>query len=180
MKYNIGDEIYCRDTRDSKNLDAFRTYIVTDVNQYKNIQVKEADTGKTLEHYYKPERFRLNDQECYQQEIPKTRIGLEKQYKTRSGYEVKLFAISDDEEYPVIGQYKYKGKWSNETWTKEGKIFSNDVDDEFDLVEQKPKEYWFVPDSIHINTIVNQVTLEDYEYSFDDILRLAEEIKSLK
>lgn len=171
----IGDLVYCRNTRDSKNLKVFEEYLVTDINTYGNIQVKEKNTGKTLEHYYKPERFRLVNQEL---KSPKTAISLEKQYETREGNEVKILAISDDEDYPVIGQIKDNGKWVNQTWTREGKCFCDGVADILDLIEQKPKQYWFKAESIWINKEDKTVEMQEYIYSFEEILLLAKEIQS--
>lgn len=117
----IGNKIKCINSNQSESLNRGSTYEVVDINQYNNIQVKPLN-GEPLQHYYKPEeRFEL-----VEATEPAMKIDLSKTYKTRDGKEVRLFAISDDKYYPVVGQAKDGDTWNNETWTIEGRFYEGD------------------------------------------------------
>lgn len=164
----IGDKIKCIDANDSNNLWNHENYTVVDINSYGNIKVQRGSNGELLEHYYKPDRFIVLGEQV-------TKIDLTKQYKTRGGAEVKLFAISDDDEYPIVGQFKYEGKWANSQWQSNGAYFGGQRDD-WDLVEVKPSEYWFVNGDIYINKDLEEVSFEGYAYTFDTLRSLLKEI----
>lgn len=72
-------------------------------------------------------------------------IDPKKQYRTRSGEEVRIYAVDGGGEYPVHGATKLNGEWLANGWTACG---GHDVEvDEstFDLIEVKPRiqrEVW--------------------------------------
>lgn len=126
---NKNDKVKCINHRDSNSLLLDKTYTVEDVNQYGNIQVRETfDEKRVLAHYYKPERFEMVL-------ARKSKIDLSKKYKTREGKEVKLLAFSDDRSYPLLGQIKLDGVWTNETWTFDGQFSQDSGPSKYDLVE---------------------------------------------
>jgi len=131
----IGDLIRCDDVRGSESLEDGAIYKIVDINQFGNLGVaKQSDYSKSLfyrplQHFYKPSRFRLIGV------IPAQTVDLAKEYKTRSGLDVKLFVISDDQDHPVVGQY-YDKKWINEQWKSDGAYYNKSTGS-LDLVEVK-------------------------------------------
>lgn len=123
----IGQTIKCINDKDSNSLYLNGTYRITDINQYGNIQVAQSGS-EPLQHYYKQNRFELVAESV-------AKIDIAKQYRTEKGDTVKLFAISDDGTYPVIGQYFEQGSWYNEQWTLDGRYMYNVRDISYDLVE---------------------------------------------
>ena len=63
-------------------------------------------------------------------------IDKNKQYKTRSGLPVRIYATNDVCDYPVRGAYFDDDEWLNFYWTKDGLTFINQLADcELDLIE---------------------------------------------
>jgi len=50
-------------------------------------------------------------------------IELGKQYKTRDGREVRIYAVDGGGEYPVHGAIKYDGGWFSRCWAAKGAMF---------------------------------------------------------
>lgn len=75
-------------------------------------------------------------------------ISKDKQYKTKCGYDVRIYATDGELGGEIHGAMKGADEqWSSETWTKDGRYFdislSNETD--FDLIEVNPRikrEYW--------------------------------------
>ncbi len=120
----VGNTVKCKDARESEFLQKDQQYTINDVNNYGNIRVES--NGKLSTHWYRPSRFSL----------VKDTISLTRKYRTKEGWNVKLYATSDDKDYPIVGAYQCPdGKWINESWTAEGKQFKNVGSSEGDLVE---------------------------------------------
>lgn len=70
-----------------------------------------------------------------------------KQYRTRDGREVRIYATDGGGPYPVHGAYKMMGEWYGSYWTASGRFdqSSGCVDTGTDLIEVKPRiqrEVW--------------------------------------
>ena len=67
---------------------------------------------------------------------------MDKQYRTRSGLEVRIYAVNNVSHNPIHGAYLRNGEWHICTWNKEG---VNSYGADLTLVEVKPRiqrEYW--------------------------------------
>ena len=65
-------------------------------------------------------------------------ISMDKQYKTKEGKQVKLYAVEEKGHFPVHGAtLELDGRWDCMCWTDEGKAFRGSITSE-DLVEVKP------------------------------------------
>lgn len=136
----IGQTIKCINNKDSNSLVLNGKYTVTDINQHGNIQVTHVTSFEPLQHYYKPNRF-----EVVAESAVSNKIDITKEYQTRDGRKVKLFAISDDVNHPVVGQILDAGKqWFNENWTLEGKLYNDEGESFGDLVEVKNEQSFYV------------------------------------
>jgi hypothetical protein len=72
-------------------------------------------------------------------------IDPKKQYRTRDGREVRIYAVDGGCSYPVHGAYKGDAGWVIAQWTREGCFQSNKFSNGFDLIEVKPRirrEVW--------------------------------------
>lgn len=61
-----------------------------------------------------------------------------KQYRTKSGKEVRIYEISENGPFPVHGAIKGTHWWEIESWTREGRV-DHYMEREDDLVEVKPR-----------------------------------------
>lgn len=71
-------------------------------------------------------------------------IELGKQYRTRDGHEVRIYALDGDEEMPVHGAVLTKHGWKVNSWARDGRWCPN-MTDGVDLIEVKPRikrEVW--------------------------------------
>jgi hypothetical protein len=62
----------------------------------------------------------------------------DKQYKTRDGREVRIYATDGAGPYPVQGAIKRSDGWNCATWLSDGHVISSKQDPE-DLIEVKPR-----------------------------------------
>jgi hypothetical protein len=73
-------------------------------------------------------------------------IDIKKQYKTRDGREVRIYATDGEDDYPVHGAVKpINGKWFPSLWTPSGRACNPIIDSKLDLIEVKPRikrEVW--------------------------------------
>ena len=74
-------------------------------------------------------------------------IRKDKQYRTRDGREVRIYATDGIDVYSVHGAAKTPEGWWATCWTKDGKVScsSFDASSDSDLIEVKPRikrEYW--------------------------------------
>jgi len=54
-------------------------------------------------------------------------ISLDKQYKTKDGIEVRIYAVDGDGDYPIHGAYRdIVGNWNMAVWTREGLFNGHD------------------------------------------------------
>jgi len=68
------------------------------------------------------------------------KIEMGKQYRTRNGREVRIYATDGNEIYPVHGAINMGGVWKIETWTLEGRHDRADRrPHDNDLIEGKPR-----------------------------------------
>ena len=71
-------------------------------------------------------------------------IDKNKQYRTRQGQEVRIYAVDGDEEMPIHGAILTKHGWKVNSWARDGKWCPN-MSDGVDLIEVKPRikrEVW--------------------------------------
>lgn len=71
-------------------------------------------------------------------------IDPKKTYKTRSGDDVRIYAVDGDEEMPVHGAILTKHGWKVSSWARDGKWCPN-MTDAVDLIEVLPRiqrEVW--------------------------------------
>ena len=69
-------------------------------------------------------------------------ISVDKQYRTKNGYEVRIYAVDGNGLYKVHGAVFIHGGWHPNSWPANGK---HTVNPDFDLIEVKPRiqrEYW--------------------------------------
>lgn len=73
-------------------------------------------------------------------------ISMEKQYRTRDGRQVLIYAIHDCGPKPVHGAFKTdNGYWGPMCWAQNGRTTDDDRNRTFDLIEVRPKitrTYW--------------------------------------
>ena len=67
-----------------------------------------------------------------------TKIEMGKEYRTRCGYEVRIYATDGHGEWPVHGAYKEDGKWFSYSWMEDG-LGNRSKESDLDLIEVKPR-----------------------------------------
>lgn len=67
-----------------------------------------------------------------------SKIEMGKQYRTRDGKEVRLYAVGSGGNYPVHGAVREDGRWASACWTEQGNAFIN-TKLPADLVEVRPR-----------------------------------------
>jgi hypothetical protein len=71
-------------------------------------------------------------------------VEMGKQYRTRGGYEVRLYCVDGGGHYPVHGALKCSDRWQAASWTASGHYWGDDTHAD-DLIEVKPRiqrEVW--------------------------------------
>ena len=66
-------------------------------------------------------------------------ISMDKEYKTREGLEVRVYATDGAGPYPVQGAIKRSDGWVCATWLSDGHVRRLGKEDRDDLVEVKPR-----------------------------------------
>lgn len=176
IKENKTDmKLKCIKNNGSSRLIVGDIYTKVDTNEHGNISVK-TENGAILPHYYKPDRF-IEVGEMITQSFD-----ISKEYRTTNGCPVKIFALSEDTNYPIVGAYQTpNGRWHNQTWNLKGQAYNGSISDQ-DLVEVRPKRYYmsegegFGDQDVLIDKDAEEVCLESYIYSFDQIRKIAAEI----
>lgn len=82
-------------------------------------------------------------------------INMNKQYKTRGGDEVRIYAVDGEGDWPVHGAVKLSDKWKSVTWTLDGIFYEQNQSHSLDLVEVKPRikrEVWM---NVYENSSLN-------------------------
>lgn len=64
-------------------------------------------------------------------------IDPKKQYRTRDGREVRIYAVDGGGDWPVHGAYMHGDTWRIISWTAAGSVYSHKTDT--DLIEVKPR-----------------------------------------
>jgi hypothetical protein len=70
-------------------------------------------------------------------------ISMDKQYRTRDGREVRIYAVDVDNSWPVHGARKDGDRWVVFAWKRDGRADNQTTS--LDLIEVKPRiqrEYW--------------------------------------
>jgi hypothetical protein len=98
-------------------------------------------------------------------------IDIKKQYRTKSGKEVKIYAINEDGPFPVHGAVKGSHWWEMETWTQEGRV-DHYMEREDDLVEVPKRIQQTVYLNIYDDSYNNYVSVR---YSKENALDKAED-----
>ena len=96
-------------------------------------------------------------------------IDKNKEYKTVSGFPVRIYATDGSDSLPVHGAIFENKEWNLFEWTEDGK-YCEDSTGEFDLVEVKPKrkviiKVWEVQEALVNGTSIEATTNkgeEDY------------------
>lgn len=65
-------------------------------------------------------------------------IDIKKQYKTKNGHKVRIYATDSNDTYPIHGAVFIDGVWKVTTWTVKGCYDVNGTTDNLDLIEIKP------------------------------------------
>jgi hypothetical protein len=68
-------------------------------------------------------------------------IDIDKEYRTRDGREVRIYATDGSDPHPVHGAFLYGGEWHLTGWKHDGKVFCSgkDASRSIDLIEVKPR-----------------------------------------
>ncbi len=66
-------------------------------------------------------------------------IDPKKQYRTRDGREVRIYAVDGSDDYPVHGAFLSNHGWKLESWDLNGYWTDPDHEDNVDLIEVKPR-----------------------------------------
>lgn len=61
-----------------------------------------------------------------------------KQYRTREGREVRIYAVDGGGDFPIHGAIHSGCGWTSEDWTRDGKLYLTRETD-YDLIEVKPR-----------------------------------------
>jgi len=65
-------------------------------------------------------------------------ISKDKKYRTKSGREVRIYAVDGGGRYPVHGAIFVDGTWSQENWKSDGSNIDS-LEDSLSLIEVKPR-----------------------------------------
>ena len=66
-------------------------------------------------------------------------VEMGKEYTTRDGRAVRIYAVCCGGDYPVHGATWRDGVWCPDSWTSEGRFINYEGYNKFDLIEVKPK-----------------------------------------
>lgn len=66
-------------------------------------------------------------------------ISKDKQYRTRGGLEVRIYAIDGRGDFSIHGAVKTEDGWMCCAWHKDGYRILEDYDDAYDIFEVKPR-----------------------------------------
>jgi hypothetical protein len=66
-------------------------------------------------------------------------IDINKKYKTKNGFEVRIYATDGAEPHSVHGAYFKDGNWFANTWRANGKIYGIAEQLDFNLIEVEPR-----------------------------------------
>lgn len=62
-----------------------------------------------------------------------------KEYRTRAGRKVRIYATDAGERYPIHGAYYNDGRWVVCSWCADGSLMANSETSGFDLIDVKPR-----------------------------------------
>lgn len=65
-----------------------------------------------------------------------SKIEMSKQYRTRDGREVRIYATDHDSPHPVVGAIKSMGRWYGQAWNDDG---TSGFSRHCDLIEVRPR-----------------------------------------
>lgn len=67
-------------------------------------------------------------------------VSMDKEYRTRAGHEVRIYATDAGGDYPIHGAWFFNGEsWESEIWTLDGARYASGATDRLDLIEVKPR-----------------------------------------
>jgi len=96
------------------------------------------------------------------------KISMGKQYRTRGGREVRIYAVDGDSTAcRVHGAIKWDQGWVQHDWHETGFYYDNEEKSIYDLIEVKPRiqrEYWV---NVYQNNIIGG-GLHDTKWKADD------------
>lgn len=118
----MSQKLRCINSIGSSHLQRGHLYTAVAENEYGNIKVKDSN-GQILENFYKPDRFVVFQE-----------ISLDKTYVTKDGRKVKIHAIIDDADAPVIGSIDEGAVFRQTCWTADGRHYYDECEN-LDLVE---------------------------------------------
>ena len=101
-------------------------------------------------------------------------ISMDKQYRTRDGREVRIYAVDGCGDYPIHGAIKKEVGWDVRVWPVTG---LHDSHKNIDLIEVKPRiqrEYWMnIYDGVESTALWNSKKRADDQAENNDYRRLA-------
>lgn len=176
----IGDIVKCNKATGSTFLRSWKKYELVGQNGHGNWQVKDLETGNLSAHWYKPDRF------VVEASASLNKIDLSKKYFTRNGSKVKLYAITDDPKYPVVGTLADEnGSISTESWTINGDFHTDQTFSDYDLVEapqaielklSMDTAVWVYADS----SVYIKLQNKDVAWNIQDVEKLYEAVNKMK
>lgn len=83
-------------------------------------------------------------------------IDKSKQYRTRDGREVRIYATDGMGECPVHGAIRFDGSWEVNTWTARGSYTAGGIGPH-DLIEEKPR----IQREVWVNVYPNKTGMDD-------------------
>jgi len=106
-------------------------------------------------------------------------ITKDKEYTTKDGREVRIYATDGKGEHPIHGAYKKNGEWIQDDWTKKGQYLLSEKS-ALDLIEKpKTKKVWI---DVYIEPMSEKLVADVFD-SLDKLKQSyegAEETKQLE
>ncbi len=102
-------------------------------------------------------------------------IELGKQYKTRDGREVRIYAVDGRKDEEVHGAFLRKGEWTPCSWNKRG-LWCDGGIDTHDLIEVKPR----IQREVWVNVYPNGISRSFKEKRFADECAMDHRIACVK
>ena len=104
------------------------------------------------------------------------KISIDKQYRTRDGREVRIYAVDGSSNLPIHGAIKFDNGWKSSCWNPDGLHFTG-CSNLNDLIEVKPRikrEYWMnIYDGVESTALWNSKKRADDQAENNDYRRLA-------
>lgn len=94
------------------------------------------------------------------------KIDINKKYRTREGYEVRIYAVDGGGDYPVHGAIRTGDKWESKSWKSDGTYIGilpyRSEPDCFDLIEVRPYDHIKIDDKVWVSDTENYRKYKGY------------------